>query len=645
MIFFPPGNHTPEKPIEPKAGQTIYIAPGAVVNALIRGDNTPDVTIRGRGILCGRYLGHTGGRHILFTGTGSTDIEVRDIIILDSPGFYITTSGARTHVVNVKGIGWWFNTDGVACGPDGLVEDCFLKCNDDAVKLYHSGIKVYRTTIWQMENGAPFQISWNMPSDNSGFVVKDCDVIHCDHMWDNPNTAVFDAIHGGSGNMSDYLFEDIRIENCDWRLLSVQTMFNKFARSKKLGTISNITFRNISISTPDGSPLKRVSLIQGYDESSSVSDFVFENLSINGKLITNAKEGHFEIDPRTTKNITFRVSPNIKSSPVKAPDRTPRGKTFEWDNPIRNGLNSYGQMHFHIFPENGTYHLVATEHPNLEWGKRGIIMYVSEDLKHWREECYLINRNTVDPDAWYRDVWSAPEIHKIKGSYYLTFNCRNDRLRPYDRLGVGIAVADDIRGPYTVLNPDKPLARGTNANLFEDQDGKVYMYWDLDGRFWGAEFSPAEAKFITEPGEIIGPKTMSRFKFLDSPFLTRNKNTYYMLSASFYGGYVERIRYLTSENPLGPWTLHEPPLQEWDEDEADMKLKMPWSESDPFPPPTQVVFQNQIFKGPGGKLFTAYHSSEKYSEPYLVIEPVEFDKNGVLSFPSSKKTHQKVNLK
>jgi hypothetical protein len=58
-----------------------------------------------------------------------------------------------------------------------------------------------------------------------------------------------------------------------------------------------------------------------------------------------------------------------------------------------------------------------------------------------------------------------------------------------------------------------------------------------------------------------------------------------------------------------------------------------------------VIFQNQIFTGPGGKLYTAYHSSEKYSEPYLVIEPVSFDENGVLSFPESKKVHHKVNLK
>jgi len=645
VIFFPPGIHNPEKAIEPKAGQTIYIAPGAIVNAMIRGVNTPGVTICGRGILCGRFLGHTGGRHILFTGEGSTDIEVRDIIILDSPGFYVTTSGARTHVRNIKGIGWWFNTDGIACGPDGLIEDCFLKCNDDAIKLYHSGTRVYRTTIWQMENGAPFQISWNMPTDNTGFEVKDCDVIHCDHMWDNTNTAVFDAIHGGSGHMSNYLFEDIRIENCDWRLVSIQIMPNKFSKSKTLGKISNVTFRNICINTPDGKPMKRVNLLQGYDEKSTVSDFVFENLLINGHPVSDAKMGRFEIDPRTTSNISFRITDSAKAQPVKGAESKPDGKVFEWVNPIKNGLNSYGQMHFHIYPEKGIYYLVATEHPNLEWGKRGIILYTSRDLKNWREECYLINRNTVDPDAWYKDVWSAPEICRIKGKYYLIFSCRNDRLRPYDRLGLGIAVADEICGPYKVLTEDKPLAYGTNANMFEDKDGKVFLYWDRDGRFWGAEFNPENAAFVSEPGEIIGPSSMQSFRFLDSPFLMRHKETYYMLSSSFYAGYVIRIRYFTSDHPLGPWTLHEDPLQVWDEDEADMKLKMPWSASHPFPPPTQVIFQNQIFVGPGGKLYTAYHSSEKYSEPYLVIEPVAFDEKGVLRFPESKESYHKVTLK
>ena len=70
----------------------------------------------------------------------------------------VITSG-WTGKRNLKMISWWFSTDGVSLGEHGLVEDCFFKVNDDALKLYHGDTTVRRCVIWQMENGAPFQIS------------------------------------------------------------------------------------------------------------------------------------------------------------------------------------------------------------------------------------------------------------------------------------------------------------------------------------------------------------------------------------------------------------------------------------------------------------------------------------------------------
>ncbi len=642
VIWFGPGNHTPEEDIVPRSGQTIYLAGGAVVNAFIKATDVSDVTIRGKGILNGRMFGHTGGRHILFRGNCS-NITVRDITIVDSPGFYVTTSGTGTHVKNIKGLGWWFNTDGIAVGENSLVEDCFLKCNDDAIKLYHSNTKVYRTTIWQMENGAPFQISWNMNSDNRDFIVKDCDVIHCDHFWDNTNTAVFAAIHGGGGHMSNYLFEDIRIENCDFRLFSIQIRPNQFARSRTLGKISGLMFKNISVTTPGGVPMKRINLFQGYDKASTVSDVIIENLSINGELIRDARQGRFELEPGTTADILFKVTKEYM--PAVAKKKPVKPKVLEWNNPLwKTGLNSYGASDFHIWQEEGIYYLVATEIPNNEWGKRGIILYTSENMIHWREDTYLINRTSIDEDAWYKDGFGQPEIHRINGKYYLIFNAFNDKNDPYGRLGFCMAVADSLRGPYRIMNPDAPLSYGANTTLLEEE-GKVYAYWDLDGHFYMAEMDMDYGRFATQPVLFLGPEQMGRdYRFLDAPCIYKHKKKFYLVSSSFYSGYTIRVRYFTSESPLGPWALHKPPLMVWEEDEADMDVKMPWPGDTPFAPPTQVIFHHHIFKGPGEKLYMAYHSSEKYSEPYLVIEPLEFNRDGEMVLPANKQVHQKVEL-
>lgn len=636
VLYYGPGYHDKEDTIFMKANQTLYVAGGAVLSAHIVGRNAPNAKIIGRGIISGRRFGHTHGKLINFPDTKSTDLYFEGFTMVDAPGYYITTAGKRSHAKNVKGLGWWFNTDGFSFGEDGLTEDCFLKCNDDAIKLYKSGNKVYRTTIWQMENGAPFQISWNMNSDNSGFIVKDCDIIRCDHEWDNPNEAVFDAIHGGSGHMSNYLFEDIRVENADWKLVSLQIMKNRWAKADKLGKISNVTFRNIKVTTSNGKPMKRMSVLNGFDSVSNISNIVFENVSINGEYLKNAEQGRVSINDSTVKKVQFIVTK--KDQPVSI-NNPPLKK---WNNPIRNGLNSYGQKDFHIYQEAGCYYLVATEYTNTYWPKRGVMLYKSTDMINWQEESLLINRYNLADSVWYKDVWSAPEIHKVKNKYVLTFNCRNDVLRPYKKLGFGYAVADKISGPYRIITNNKPLFEGYNASLFTEGDS-VYVYYDLDGIFYYTTLNTGKAAINHPPVEMLGASMLKeKYKYLDAPFVFKNGKYYFLLLTQFYAGYIERISYMIAETPVGPWHfVKEEPLYTFLEAEANEQLSMPYPKPNAFAPPTQVIFSHSVFKGNNGDLFMAYHSSEKYAEPYLCIEPIKINENQI-NIPSVKAITQYI---
>lgn len=303
VIYFDPGVHNVGEDFSIGSNKTVYLSGGAYVNGKFNNRNAENVKIIGRGILSGENYAHKTSHMIRFRECKNVLIE--GITIINSPNFNISLRGSNHTVRNVKMIGWYFNTDGVSTGYNGLVEDCFFKCNDDAVKLYFSNMTVRDCVIWQMENGAPFQISWNMSSDNSNFHVENIDVIRVEHKWDNRNEAVFDAIHGGRGHMSNYLFEDIRIENAVWRLFYITIDKNDFANSSRgMGRISNLTFKNISV---DGA-MKRSNTIKGWDPSHQVSNVLFENVIVNGKYITNAKDGNFEIDPETTDNIRFKVT-------------------------------------------------------------------------------------------------------------------------------------------------------------------------------------------------------------------------------------------------------------------------------------------------------------------------------------------------
>jgi hypothetical protein len=152
-----------------------------------------------------------------------------------------------------------------------------------------------------MENGAPFQISWNMPGRNVGFRVSDCDIIRVEHSWNNDNEAVFCAIHGGSGHMSDYVLENIRIENARWRLVSLVTKPNEFAKGvKEPGTISNVTFRNI---TADG-PFALPNRLRGFNANSRIEGVTFGHVRVGGRLLTSLAD-NFDVDTNTVRDVKF----------------------------------------------------------------------------------------------------------------------------------------------------------------------------------------------------------------------------------------------------------------------------------------------------------------------------------------------------
>ncbi|MDB4614231.1 hypothetical protein OAH18_00935 [bacterium] len=315
VMYYGPGLHEiGDQAIE--SGKTVYLAGGAYVKGRFKANNVKDVTIRGRGVLSGEDYpkGKTYDHNLIYIqGQQTTRVLVEGLTLINSPLYNILIYGPRNTVRNVKMISWWFSTDGAYVEEHGLIEDCFAKVNDDAFKLYESNTTVRDCVIWQLENGAPFQISWNMPTDNSGFKVKNIDIIRMEHRSDQVNLAAVDAIHGGNGHMSNYLFEDIRIENADWRLFYITLAKHEFAdRKNEMGQISDLTFRNI---TATGS-FQRKNVIKGWDAKHKVFNVTFENLKINGKYIRNAADGDFEIDPETTENVVFKVDEdNVSETP------------------------------------------------------------------------------------------------------------------------------------------------------------------------------------------------------------------------------------------------------------------------------------------------------------------------------------------
>jgi hypothetical protein len=311
--YFGPGVHQPgaAQPIE--SGDTIYLAGGAwVEGAFLASGPVQNVTIRGRGVISGLFL-DTGNQDLNKDQPGlidvpyqaSTNLLIEGITLVDGPRFNVRTLAQYTTIHNVKVMSWWFSTDGVVGGNKSLIQDNFIKVNDDSIKLHWGDTIARRNVLWQLENGGTFNLSWNIHDDVDTFHVYDNDVIHAEHYLFEAE-AVFRSRHAGSGTLGRYLFEDIRVENANWRLFYLVLENNKwFQPDLGYGEIEQVIFRNIHAY---GSTHQRPNVVLGIDGDHKVRNVTFQNVFSEDTCISNAQNGNFQIDPGTTHAVRIMES-------------------------------------------------------------------------------------------------------------------------------------------------------------------------------------------------------------------------------------------------------------------------------------------------------------------------------------------------
>jgi hypothetical protein len=226
----------------PCGTNNVYLAPGAYVSGGFRTtcggsfrEAAEAVLFSGRGIVTGEmFPWHSP----LFTwalvnideGVGNT---VDGLTLVDSPEFYMASYTESPTIRNVKMLGSWpYNSDGFDTGNNGVVEDCFVRSNDDSIKISGgSNTVVQRIVVWQMLNGAVVQMGWVPKLGWQGTTVRDIDVIHVDYCqtaagWceQSDNEAVVDLAPDGVSviGLASITVQNVRVEGDAVRLLSVQ---------------------------------------------------------------------------------------------------------------------------------------------------------------------------------------------------------------------------------------------------------------------------------------------------------------------------------------------------------------------------------------------------------------------------------------
>ena len=177
----------------------------------------------------------------------------------------------------------------------------------------------------------------------------------------------------------------------------------------------------------------------------------------------------------------------------------------------------------------GFYYLTGTTgHPTWWRTNDGIRVWRSADLTDWQPLGLVWS---IERDAtWqqpvkdgFRAVW-APEIHFLRGTFWIAY-CMN---WPGGGTGLLKSTSGKAQGPYVDVQPGGPITREIDAQLFEDDDGKVYWVYqngkiarmtdDLSGLAEEPRLlKPANAKEVGFEGAMVA-KIGGRYQLVCAEF-------------------------------------------------------------------------------------------------------------------------------
>lgn len=320
-----------------KGGETVYLAPGAVVRGTItaRGAN---VRVCGRGILSGELLQEEWIRHkrgfvarpkdarawgiapMVWNDAwlGSTTVE--GVTIIDAPSYNLALTG-QFAVRNVKLLSWNYSTDGVGgTGGPGLVEDCFFKVNDDVFTLYWPGRTLRNLVIWKQMNQAVFQLGYGYPLTVKNILVEKVEIIRDETETQNGHRGIIVLCASKGCAFSNVRFRDVKVYGDTLNLLAIDNIDQDTPWSANVG---NVTLREIDLALEgvtvtgtergrwwgpfidrEGQPMR--SRLRTADPGRI--RVRFEDVSINDRRIESEKDFPNGLEIQGDVDLTFRAS-------------------------------------------------------------------------------------------------------------------------------------------------------------------------------------------------------------------------------------------------------------------------------------------------------------------------------------------------
>lgn len=295
--YYGPGVHR-EGTIELRDHETLYLAPGAVLHALVRAHGARNIRIAGGGVLDGD---NRGGRLVVLEDC--TDVRLEDVTFRNSGSWTVTLercTGVRAS--RVKVISFTPSGDGINplnCS-DVVISDCFFRCTDDCIaikapdrRVASRGILIERNTMvgYAFSDGVTIGFETNAPSI-SEVTVRNCDVVLSRGGSRVDGHSGFSIICDGPAEIHDILFEDIRVEQVEFKLFELCVTDGQRYGEGPPGRIRDVVIRGVHW-LPATAPI----VLRGHADGNGVSGVRFENCRVAGRPLSAVRGDVLRVGP------------------------------------------------------------------------------------------------------------------------------------------------------------------------------------------------------------------------------------------------------------------------------------------------------------------------------------------------------------
>jgi len=221
-----------------------------------------------------------------------------------------------------------------------------------------------------------------------------------------------------------------------------------------------------------------------------------------------------------------------------------------------------------VYHEDGIYYLYGTD--DQRGSAYGFPVLTSTDLVNWEFKGYAF---TKDENTWSQCNFWGPEIAKVGDNYYMYFNGSPNKYQgvPFN-MHLCIAIGKSPLGPFTEYKAPFYKAAGTDEaidqNIFIDNDGKAYLVFTqvtmgrneirvvkLKDNLIEFDGKPILASIPTQAWEA---RPWNGHMVNEGGYMFKRKGFYYLTyTANDFQDSHYSIGYMTSKNPMGPWTKFE----------------------------------------------------------------------------------------